>query len=75
MSDHQNGKGDNPRPLSVDHETYAKNWDNIFGKKDETWCEYSNLPSVTAYVTPTIESIAAELDNLEHKIKEQLHES
>jgi hypothetical protein len=27
------GKGDTPRPLSVDANTFANNWDAIFGKK------------------------------------------
>ena len=26
------GKGDTPRPYSVDDETFAANWDAIFGK-------------------------------------------
>ena len=26
----QNGKGDSPRPKSVDYNTWSKNWDNIF---------------------------------------------
>lgn len=29
-----NGKGDKPRPLSVDNDTYANNFDRIFGKKE-----------------------------------------
>lgn len=28
-----NGKGDSPRPLSVDSETFANNWERIFAKK------------------------------------------
>lgn len=31
MSD--GGKGSNPRPFSVDQQTYASNWEAIFGKK------------------------------------------
>ena len=27
------GKGDRPRKRQVSYETYAKNWDRIFGKK------------------------------------------
>lgn len=68
-----NGKGDKPRPLSVDMETYTNNWDRIFGRKDD--CEYSGLPSVNAYEHPTVEDIKADLDKLEQKIKEQLHEA
>mgnify|MGYP003338016517 FL=1 len=31
------GKGSSPRPFSVDHDTFAHNWDAIFGsqKKEE----------------------------------------
>jgi|688.fasta_scaffold400236_2 hypothetical protein len=29
----QNGKGDNPRKKTVSEETWAKNWEQIFGKK------------------------------------------
>lgn len=29
----QNGKGDKPRPLSTDWNTFSQNWDNIFKKK------------------------------------------
>lgn len=28
-----NGKGDSPRPLSVDKETFASNWERAFGTK------------------------------------------
>lgn len=28
-----NGKGSKPRPLSVNYDEYAQNWDNIFAKK------------------------------------------
>lgn len=31
------GKGSRPRPFSVDSETFAKNWDNIFGDKKCDW--------------------------------------
>jgi len=31
---HEAGKGDSPRPYSVDSKTYSDNWDTIFGKKD-----------------------------------------
>ena len=30
-----NGKGDTPRPLSIDQETFSQNWDRIFGKKTQ----------------------------------------
>lgn len=29
------GKGDTPRPIHVDPETYASNWESTFGKKPE----------------------------------------
>jgi hypothetical protein len=31
-----NGKGSKPRPLSVSQETFANNWDAIFGPKDKS---------------------------------------
>lgn len=43
-----NGKGDTPRPLSVDIKTYKNNWERIFNSKDDT-CEYSGLPSTQSY--------------------------
>lgn len=43
-----NGKGDTPRPLSVDIKTYKNNWERIFVKKEDT-CEYSGLPSTQSY--------------------------
>ena len=30
------GKGSNPRPFSVSHETFANNFDAIFKKKDSS---------------------------------------
>jgi len=30
------GKGDTPRPYTVDRDTFNKNWDAIFGKKEVT---------------------------------------
>ena len=30
----QNGKGSKPRPKTVDYQTWAKNFDRIFKKKD-----------------------------------------
>lgn len=33
MSKWHGGKGSRPRPISVDQDTYASNWDRIFGKK------------------------------------------
>lgn len=36
------GKGSGRRPDSVDRETFEKNWDAIFGKKEETKVKESN---------------------------------
>jgi hypothetical protein len=30
-----NGKGDTPRPFSVDQETFSNNWDRIFKKSQD----------------------------------------
>lgn len=45
MSD--NGKGDNPRPFSVDRETFASNWDRAFGIKLPAYLE-KNASSIDA---------------------------
>jgi len=55
MSNGQNGKGDTPRPFSVDHKTYASNWDRAFGKKDDDTCAYSGLLNTTSYDSTSIE--------------------
>lgn len=34
MSD--NGKGDTPRPIVIDSETFKKNWEHTFPKPQET---------------------------------------
>jgi hypothetical protein len=44
-----NGKGDAPRPLSVDVPTYHTNWERIFGK-DTTACQYSGLLNTEEYM-------------------------
>jgi hypothetical protein len=50
MSDNQAGKGDKPRPYSVDHEIYESNWERTFGKKEGKTCMYSHLPAVENYM-------------------------
>lgn len=45
-----NGKGDSPRPLSVDQKTFADNWDRIFKNSDT--CEYSGLLNTSSYDEP-----------------------
>jgi hypothetical protein len=29
----QNGKGDTPRPISIDRQTYENNWERVFGRR------------------------------------------
>lgn len=46
-----NGKGDKPRPFSVDQETFGNNWDRIFKKetKPEMWehlCKHDGPMSI-----------------------------
>ena len=36
------GKGDRPRPYSVDQKTFDSNWDAIFGKKENKFSEYED---------------------------------
>lgn len=50
----QAGKGDTPRPFSVNRETFASNWERAFSNKTEVseqhdTCEYSGLPTMSAY--------------------------
>lgn len=42
MSD--GGKGSRPRPFSVSSETFANNWDRIFGKKSQQLDTDSETP-------------------------------
>lgn len=37
-----NGKGDSPRPMSVDTETFNDNWERIFGKKEKHYASERN---------------------------------
>lgn len=67
----ENGKGDTPRPLSVDSTTYKNNWERIFGSKDTT-CEYSGLPSTQSYEEPLPEAMQQKIDGIADKL-EQLH--
>ena len=39
MSKWHGGKGDQPRPQSVDSKTFDSNWDRIFGKKEQRYEE------------------------------------
>jgi hypothetical protein len=48
MNNSQTGKGDAVRPLSVDHTTFANNWDRIFGHPADI-CAYSGLPTTSSY--------------------------
>ena len=43
------GKGDSPRPLSVDHQTFGSNWERTFSKAELDTCAYSGLPAVDKY--------------------------
>lgn len=62
MNNGQNGKGDKQRPLSVDRETFASNWNQAFSKNEI--CEYSGLPTAA-----TVESIQKEITELSNKLK------
>lgn len=50
MSDKQAGKGDKPRPYSIDHETYESNWERTFGRKEGKTCLYSGLSHPDNYM-------------------------
>jgi hypothetical protein len=55
MSNGQAGKGDTPRPFSVDQDTYANNWERVFGNKDDDTCAYSGLRNTSSYDSRSIE--------------------
>ena len=57
MSNGQNGKGDAPRPFSVDRQTFASNWERAFGGKtdDDDTCAYSGLLTVSSYETGSLD--------------------
>ena len=52
MSDNQAGKGDTPRPYSVDRNTFGSNWEKTFGanKQQGKTCMYSGLPHTENYM-------------------------
>ena len=50
-----NGKGDVPRPLSVDTETYKSNWERTFGNTPE---------KVQARITASMQEIQGEINRL-----------
>jgi len=58
MSNGQNGKGDAPRPFSVDRTTYINNWERAFGKKtiEESTCAYSGLLSASSYDSQSLDT-------------------
>ena len=66
-----NGKGDTPRPLSVDIKTYKNNWEHIFGNKEDT-CEYSGLPSPTSYEASDEYQSAVDRLKRQEELREQL---
>jgi hypothetical protein len=48
-----NGKGDTPRPLSVNRDRFESNWDMIFKQEiPEQICNYSGLPNMESYNAP-----------------------
>jgi hypothetical protein len=36
------GKGDRPRPYSVDQKTFESNWESIFGNKENKFSEFED---------------------------------
>ena len=57
-----NGKGDTPRPLSVDSKTYNNNWERTFGNTPE-----KNRERISA----SIQEIQQKIDELNDKVNEQ----
>ena len=50
-----NGKGDTPRPLSVDAETYKSNWEQTFGNTPE---------KARARISESLQEIQQEINRL-----------
>jgi len=50
-----NGKGDTPRPLSVDTETYSSNWERTFGNTPE---------KNRARISASLQEVKEEIDRL-----------
>lgn len=65
------GKGDTPRPLSVNTEIFKSNWEQTFGNADDM-CEYSGLPSTSSYAAPLPDGIQNKIDMITDRL-EQLH--
>lgn len=57
----EGGKGDKPRPFSVDKETFENNWETIFGKKKKKTSDYQDVLS-------TEECVLNALDESEDRI-------
>jgi hypothetical protein len=57
-----NGKGDTPRPISIDRQTYEDNWKRIFEKKENT-CEYSGLLNTASYSEEELTQLPQEISD------------
>ena len=57
-----NGKGDTPRPLSVDTETYKSNWEQTFGNTPE---------KNRARISASIQEIKQKIDELNEVVEQQ----
>lgn len=57
-----NGKGDTPRPLSVDQETFANNWELAFGKQTS---------ARQKFISSSLEDIWSDIETLRKKIEQE----
>lgn len=57
------GKGSRARPLSVSKSQFDNNWDNIFGKKEESKKEEVISNSHGSHAHVDVNELAAELKN------------
>ena len=46
-----NGKGDDPRPLSVDWETFSDNWDKALSKEPDTWSHFCSKQQARVFLS------------------------
>lgn len=61
MSD--GGKGSAPRPIEVDHNTFASNWEATFGKKKVTHMPQTVIGNIEEYEKEQLEERMRHEDN------------
>ena len=70
-----NGKGDAPRPISVDRELFENNWERVFGRKGTTEEIDNTINQLNDLLPPEMQDmimkIQDDINNLSISIKEK----